>query len=73
MATAARDCLVGAKQGKLGIRVMVEGDFLPAQITMTFGAVRAEGALMCVVELVAGVTGGLELVVKDMTSVTGFA
>jgi hypothetical protein len=68
MAAVARHFFVGATQSEFCILVMIESDLVPAG-----RAFCAECPLVVVVEFVAGVTGGLELVVEDMPGMTGFA
>jgi hypothetical protein len=73
MAAVTRHFFVGATQSEFCILVMIESDLVPAGFAMTIRAFCAECPLVVVVEFVAGVTGGLELVVEDMPGMTGFA
>ena len=73
VAAVACHFFVGATQSEFCILVMIESDLVPAGFAMTIRTFCAECPLVFVVEFVAGVTGGLELVVEDMPGMTGFA
>lgn len=73
VAVGAFDSSVGTAQRKLRVLCMIETDIRPEADAMTFGAIVAVDAVMCIVVLVTGIAVGGQGDFEFVASVAGIA